>query len=114
VVGNGSVAALGRFEKRYSDAVAIYTDPDCVAFSALGMLRGMGGVSGIKMLAYAARAARRGHRQGRTQGHPTQQGGVCIFDVGGALLFAHRDVTAGDHLDPKCVLDVLDDRACFA
>lgn len=74
----------------------------------------MGGVGGIKMLAHAARATRRGHRQGRTQGHPTQQGGVCIFDVGGALLFAHRDVTAGDHLDPKRVLDVLDERAGLA
>ena len=108
VVGNGSVEALGRFATRYPDSVTIYTDPDCVAFAALGMLRGMGGMGGIKMLAYAARAARRGHRQGRTEGHPTQQGGVCVFDVGGALLFAHRDSTAGDHLDPKRVLEIVD------
>jgi len=110
VIGNGSVEALGRFADRYPDVVTIYTDPDCVAYSALGMLRGMGGLGGIKMVANAARATRRGHRQGRTEGHPTQQGGVCIFEVGGAVLFTHRDSTAGDHLDPKQVLTVLDER----
>ena len=114
MVGNGSVEALGRFATRYPDSVTIYTDPDCVAFSALGMLRGMGGLDGLKMLAHGARAARRGYRQGRTQGHPTQQGGVCIFDVGGGLLFAHRDSTAGDHLDPARVLEVLDQREMSA
>ena len=104
IIGNGSVAALGSFAKRYSDAVAIYTDPTCEAYAALGMLRGMGGWDSLKMVGHAIRAAKGGHRQGATQGHPSQQGGVCVFDEGGALLWAHRDNTAGDNLPPSAVL----------
>ena len=107
IIGNGTVDALGAFADRYPDAVAFYTDPERVAYDALGMLYGMGGMSGLKMLGHGIRAHRAGFRQGRTKGHPLQQGGVCLFDKGGRLLFAHRDSTAGDHLPPERILELL-------
>ncbi len=110
IIGNGSVEALGGFSKRYPESVAFFTDPKCEAYAALGMLRGMGGWDSLKMVGHAIRAAKGGHRQGATQGHPSQQGGVCVFDRGGSLLWAHRDNTAGDNLPPSAVLAVFQDQ----
>jgi len=107
VIGNGSVDALGRFADRYSPAVEFCTDPDCESYGALGMMRGVGSFLSIKMLRHAARASRDGHRQGKTQGNPLQQGGVCVFAQGGELLFVHRDSTAGDHIHPERIIEVL-------
>ena len=50
---------------------------------------------------------KKGHRQGKTQGDPLQQGGVCVIDTNGAVLFAHRDQTAGDHLNVETLLSNL-------
>ena len=111
IVGNGSIEALGSFGKRYPDTIQFFTDPECAAYTALGMLRGMGGWTGFKMLGYGIRASKRGFRQGATQGHPTQQGGVFVFDREGSLLLAHRDTTAGDNLEPAEVLRFLRDQA---
>ena len=107
IIGNGSVEALGNFADRYPDAVDFFTDPKRVAYDALGMLYGMGGLNSLKMLGTGIRAHRSGFRQGRTEGHPLQQGGVFLFSKGGDLLFAHRDSTAGDHLSPDRILDLL-------
>ena len=107
VIGNGSVEALGAFANRYQDTVNIYTDPSLKAYEALGMLYGMGSIFSVKMLGHAVRASRGGHRQGKTQGNPLQQGGVCIFDQGGNLRYAHRDSTAGDHMHPDRIVEIL-------
>ena len=85
----------------------MYTDPDREAYKALGLLFGMGGVASLKMVSHGFRAAKSGHRQGKTEGHPLQQGGVFVFDASGAVRFLHRDSTAGDHVDASQVAVVL-------
>ena len=107
IIGNGSIEALGEFAERYSAEVDFFTDPGRLAYEALGMLYGMGGWNSFKMLSMGIRAHRAGFRQGRTEGHPLQQGGVFLFDQSGDLILAHRDTTAGDHLPPDRILDVL-------
>ena len=107
VIGNGSTDALQSFSSRYADTVDMYTDPERHAYKALGLLFGMGGMSGLKMLSHGLRAAKSGHRQGKTEGHPLQQGGVFVFDTNGEVRFRHRDETAGDHVDAAQVREVV-------
>ena len=107
VIGNGSEEALRAFALHYADGVEMYTDPDREAYKALELTFGMGGVASIRMIANGLRAVQSGHRQGRTEGHPLQQGGVCVVDTSGSIRFLHRDVTAGDHVDAGQIRDVL-------
>lgn len=85
----------------------MYTDPSRQAYKALGLLFGMGGVASLRMLSHGLRAAKSGHRQGRTEGHPLQQGGVFVFDTNGEVRFCHQDETAGDHIDAARVREVV-------
>jgi len=107
VIGNGSQEALASFSSHYADAVEMYTDPKREAYDALGLVFGMGGVASWKLIKNGLRAAAAGHRQGRTEGHPLQQGGVGVFDTSGTVRFLHRDSTAGEHLDADQVREVL-------
>ena len=107
MVGNGSPEALRSFSAQYPDSIEMYTDPERHAYKALGLLFGMGGMSSLKMLSHGLRAAKSGHRQGKTEGHPLQQGGVFVFDTNGQVRFRHRDETAGDHVDATHVRDVV-------
>ena len=98
---------MGRFGKRHPSFVAFYTDPSLESYKALGLIHGMGGMASFKMIPNALRAMTRGHRQSKTQGDPLQQGGVCVVDTNGNVLFAHRDQTAGDHINAKQLLSKL-------
>ena len=85
----------------------MYTDPHREAYDALGLVFGMGGIASLKLLSNGIRAAKSGHRQGKTEGHPLQQGGVCLFDTSGSVRFLHRDSTAGDQVHADRIREVL-------
>jgi hypothetical protein len=104
VVGNGSVRSLGTIAEGRELDVQFLTDRDKAAYSALGLVHGMGGFKGLSMVSSGVRAWRRGHRQTRVQGDPLQQGGVFVIPRGGQAIFEHRSVTAGDHADIAAVL----------
>ena len=110
MVGNGSEEALKSFATHYADSgVEMFTDPGREAYKALDLVFGMGGAASFRMIRNGLRAVQSGHRQGRTEGHPLQQGGVCVVDTSGSVRFLHRDATAGDHVDADQIRDVLKD-----
>jgi hypothetical protein len=107
VIGNGSPKALGRFGDAHAGTVTIVTDPEKVAYKALSLVHGMGGLKGLSMVGSGIRAWRKGHRQAGVQGDPLQQGGVFVINRKGQAVYAQRSSTAGDHADLTDVMQVL-------
>jgi len=108
VIGNGSINALGEFAHLNAQFVDLYTDPSLKTYQTLGLRHGLGGLSGWAMIPNAVRAMKKGHRQGKTKGDPLQQGGICVVDTSGTVLFSHRDKTGGDHLSVDGLLQQLE------
>jgi hypothetical protein len=97
VIGNGSTDSLGFFADEHPGIVTIVTDPEKVAYKALSLVHGVGGMKAFTMVGAGVRAWRKGYRQGHLQGDPLQQGGVFVIDRQGHAVFAQRSGTAGDH-----------------
>ena len=95
------------FKDHHPGEVTFFTDPDKEAYEALSLVHGVGGVSGLGMLASGVRAWKKGYRQGRTKGDPLQQGGVFLIQKGGGAVFEQRSKTAGDHAEIDAVLESL-------
>lgn len=55
----------------------------------------------------AARAAKSGLSQGRTEGDPWQQGGAYVILPDGRVVFSQISEVAGDHFDPEAALAAL-------
>ena len=107
VVGQGQAAAAADFAEQYSLPFPLLVDPDMEAYRAAGMRRGV--LTGVnpRSLGHLMRAARGGHRQGRVQGDPWQQGGVFVLGPGEATHFEYISREAGDHPPSEAYLTAI-------
>ncbi|MEZ4400701.1 MAG: peroxiredoxin-like family protein [Kofleriaceae bacterium] len=104
VIGNGAPTYLSDFRRTTGYDGPLYTDPSLVIYQVLRLRRGLGSVLRPSVAAHAVRAVRGGFRQGATQGHALQQGGVAVVDERGAIRYRYASRAAGDH---PAVADVL-------
>ena len=101
-IGNGSPLMARDFVERFEIKFPVYTDPSRESYRAAGLKRGI--KLNRKLLLAGVRAVSQGFIQGRTRGHPGQQGGVLVIGVDEDVLFSHADGNAGDHADLGAVL----------
>ena len=107
-IGNGTPAMAQGFLRQFPVPFPVYTDPSRQVYALAGMRRTFG--LGLKTLAAGMQAMKAGHRQGKTQGDPWQQGGALVVvpsAEGPVVVFEHVDQFAGDHVDPAAVLDAV-------
>lgn len=93
-VGNGSAHMARAFQEDFAPGSAVYTDPSRAVYK-LAEFRAKGSIG--KALMNAWRAFRAGFRQGRTQGHPLQLGGVFVVKQDGQVAYRYASDAAGDH-----------------
>ena len=98
-VGTGAPAMAADFARIHAGPHAVLSDPQRRVFAAAGMTRSLRASLHWRLLANAWRAWRGGHRQGRVQGDPWQQGGVLVYDATGVLRYEQADAVGGDPLD---------------
>lgn len=107
VVGNGTAEHARWFVEDEGVTVTVLTDPDRVAFRAIGARRGAASSLGPATVAASLRAFRRGFRASGVKGDALQQGAVWIVGPGGELVWHHTSRWAGDHPDPAEILSAL-------
>ncbi|MGM0576399.1 MAG: peroxiredoxin-like family protein [Myxococcota bacterium] len=104
-VGNGTPHMARDFASRFDVSFPLWTDPSRQTYRALGMKRAFG--LGLKSLVRGRRAMAAGHRQGRTQGDPWQQGGAVVITPRGEVIWSHVDEGAGEEIPVEDLLDAL-------
>lgn len=104
-IGNGTPLMAADFVETFSVPFPVFTDPGRSSYKLAGLKRSFG--LGIASVGRARRAMADGHRQGRTQGDPWQQGGVLIVSTEGHIRWRHVDSGAGDHCAVEDVLEAL-------
>lgn len=107
VVGNGQPMHATDFRERNQLDFPLLVDPDLEAYAAAGLRRGVGSALNPRVLGNAWRAMRGGHRQGKTQGDPWQQGGAFVISPDAQVHYQQISRTAGDHADPAELLAAL-------
>ena len=104
-VGNGDRHFARAFRDELGIKAPVYVDKERHAYAALGMRRGLGATVGsLAAVRNAARALRKGFRQGSVQGDAWQLGGVLVVRPGGEIAYRHLSRTAGDHAPVEDVL----------
>ena len=106
-VGTGTPAMAADFARQHAGPHPVLSDVARRAFQAAGMRRTWRSTLHWRLVANAWRALRRGHRQGRVQGDPWQQGGVLVFAADGQILHQQYDAVGGDEIDLDAVVAVL-------
>lgn len=107
VIGNGAPMFIAGFRETTKFPGPIYTDPSLKVYAAAELVRGLARTFSPRAGLNALRALKGGFRQGRTQGDPTQQGGVLVVAPSGEIRFHYISQVAGDHPDPDRVVRAL-------
>lgn len=107
VVGNGSVEQARRFAEQEALPFPLYTDPTRESHRRAELRRGIGSSLGWGVVRRGLEAWREGYRQTRVEGDPLQQGGAFVIDRGGGVLFRFISEEAGDHVEPRALVDAL-------
>ena len=97
VIGSGTPNFVAGFREQTGWTGPLYVDPSLASYKAAGLQRGMWRNFTPVNAAYAVRALARGHMQGRTQGDPSQQGGVLVIVPPGRIVYEHVSKLAGDN-----------------
>lgn len=97
VIGNGTPNFIAGFREQTKYAGPLYTDPSLAAYRAAELKRGVARTFDPRALGKTVSAFMQGHRQGRTQGDPWQQGGVLVVAPGGEVRFHHASERPGDN-----------------
>jgi peroxiredoxin len=112
VVGNGQPWQAQAFLDDHPVDAELLVDPKLEAYAAAGLRRSMASTMlNVKSLKHGRRAMKAGHRQGKIQGDPWQQGGAFIISPDHQVHFAQVSGEAGDHVDPMAILRALEDLA---
>ena len=106
-VGPGSPESAQRFAAEHTGGHAVLSDAERSSYRAAGFSRSPLRTLHWRMLVNAWRAWRQGHRQGRVQGDPWQQGGALAFSAEGEPCFRQSDRAGGDALDVEALLAAL-------
>jgi hypothetical protein len=108
VVGSGTPNFIAGFRETTGFPGRILSDPTLSAYKAAGMKRGLLRTINPLVAVYGVRALARGNMQGRTQGDPTQQGGVLVILPGGGIAYEHHSSMAGDNAPAEDVVAALE------
>ena len=106
-IGNGKPAQARAFAEERDLDFPLFTDPGLRAYRAAGLRRDVSSTFNLGLVTNGVRAMRSGFRQGTVQGDPWQQGGAFVFAPGDRVLFEQRSDSAGDHVDPRQLIDAL-------
>ncbi len=107
VIGNGAPMFIAGFRETTKYPGPIHTDPSLKVYDAAELVRGVASTFSPRAGLNALRALKGGFRQGRTQGDPTQQGGVLVVAPSGDIRFHYISKVAGDHPDVDRVIGAL-------
>jgi len=107
VVGNGRPEQAAQFAQERGLTFPLLVDPSMRAYAAAGLRRGVTDALKLKTVGHALRALGKGFVQARTQGDPWQLGGAFVFSSEGKTLYRHVSREAGDHPDPRALVDAL-------
>jgi hypothetical protein len=97
VIGNGSPSFIAGFREETGWDGPVYTDPSLAVYKAAELKRGVARTFNPLAIGKTVRAFAQGHRQGRTQGDPWQQGGVLVIDKGGDVKWQQASDRPGDN-----------------
>ena len=103
VIGNGSPSFIAGFREQTMYDGPVYTDPSLAVFKAAELKRSLAATLDPRGWLGGVRAFAAGHRQGRTQGDATQQGGVLVIK-GGEITWQHASERPGDNASPDEIL----------
>ena len=84
---------------------SVFTDPERVAFGALGLRSSLAASFSPRVIMNGLRAMRAGFRQHRMQGSALQQGGVLVVRSGGERVDLYVSKTGGDYPSRDWILD---------
>ncbi len=104
VIGNGSPSFIAGFREQTLFDGPLYTDPDLAVYRAAELQRSVAKTLDPRGLFGGIRAFAAGHRQGRTQGDPWQQGGVIVVAPDGTVRWRHVSQRPGDNASPAQIL----------
>jgi hypothetical protein len=106
LIGNGSAAMAKKFAEhnQFPAAMRMLTDPKRAAYKAAGFKRSMLATLSPAGLMNFLRAAKKGFKQGKTQGDPWQMGGSLIVKPSGEVIWKYRSEAPGDHVSPETLL----------
>ncbi len=109
VLGNGQPWQAKAFQDEHPIDAELLVDPRLEAYAAAGLKRSLvSTLANLKTLKHGRRAMKAGHRQGKVQGDPWQQGGAFVISPDHHIHFAHTSGEAGDHVDPQALLGALE------
>ena len=106
VIGNGSPSFIAGFREQTMFDGPVYTDPSLAVFKAAELKRSLAATIDPRGILGGIRAFAAGHRQGRTQGDATQQGGVLVIRDG-QIVWHHASERPGDNASPEQILAAL-------
>ena len=107
IVGNGTPQQATWFTEEFAIDSPVFTNPDRTVYQAVGAKRGVRTTYHPRVFRNAWRTFRRGFRQTKRMGAPTQQGGVFIILPDGSIPYRYRSDIAGDHPNPNDILHAL-------
>ena len=106
VIGNGTPNFIAGFREQTMFDGPVYTDPSLAVFKAAELKRSLAATIDPRGILGGIRAFAAGHRQGRTQGDATQQGGVLVIK-GGEIVWHHASERPGDNASAEQILAAL-------
>lgn len=107
IVGNGTPQQAAWFVEEFHIDSPVFTNPDRTVYQAVGAKHGLRTTYHPRVFRNAWRTFRRGYRQTKRMGAPTQQGGVFIILPDGSMPYRYRSDIAGDHPNPNDILHAL-------
>ena len=107
VIGNGAPMFIEGFRETTGYTGPLYTDPTLAAYEAAQLERGFFKTFSLGGAIASLGSARRGFRQGRTQGDQNQQGGVVVVAPGGSVIYHHVSHHPGDNAKPEDIVRAL-------
>ncbi|MEM1177872.1 MAG: peroxiredoxin-like family protein [Acidobacteriota bacterium] len=101
VIGNGTPDQAKAFAEERDLDFPLLTDPGRRTYKAAGFRRDIKSTFNLGILKNAKKTLSSGHRQGKVEGDPWQQGGAFVIAPGDEVLFRYVSGAAGDHPDPR-------------
>ncbi len=98
ILGNGSPQQASWFLEDYPIEATVLVDHERAAYRIVGAKRPR--IAGVRTLAAAWRAFRKGFRQSGTKGDALQLGGVFVLTPEQKMPYLYVSRFAGDHPDP--------------
>ncbi|NNE42791.1 MAG: redoxin domain-containing protein [Gemmatimonadetes bacterium] len=107
ILGSGTPEQAQWFVEDQGVTATVLTDPEQATFRAIEAREGAASSLHPGTVKAALRARRQGFRQSSTMGNPFLQGAVWVIRPDGQVAYRYRSRFAGDHPDPREVLEAV-------